>query len=58
MRPGAAGATAGCYACPVYATAARFRQEVATLHLRVRGSPDAWTLAGTAALCEAGPGSG
>jgi hypothetical protein len=39
----------------VYATAARFRQEVATVHLRLapRSQARKWTLAGTAAFLEA-----
>ena len=43
------------FACPVYATAARFRQEVATVHLRLpaRSQARKWTLAGTAAFLEA-----
>jgi dynein heavy chain len=45
-------AVAGCYACPLYGTAARFRQEVGVIHLRSRAPPDSWTLAGVAALCE------
>ena len=47
--------TSNYFACPVYATAARFRQEVATLHLRLpaRSQASKWTLAGTAAFLEA-----
>lgn len=43
------------FACPVYATAARFRQEVATVHVRLpaRSQASKWTLAGTAAFLEA-----
>ena len=44
----------GTYACPVYATETRFRQEVCVTHLRTRVHPDTWTLAGTALFLEAG----
>ena len=42
------------YACPVYATETRFRQEVCVAYLRTRVHPDTWTLAGTALFLEAG----
>ena len=54
--------SSGYFACPVYATAARFRQDVATVHLRLpaaarggqgQGGSSKWTLAGTAAFLEA-----
>ena len=45
---------AGTYACPVYATETRFRQEVCVAYLRSRDHPDTWTLAGTALFLEAG----
>ena len=38
----------GVYQCPVYATAARFRQEVFTAQLKTRHPKDKWTMAGVA----------
>ena len=51
----ASSSTANYFPCPVYATAARFRQEVATVHLKLpaRSQASKWTLAGTAAFLEA-----
>ena len=45
--PAERGEPAGTYACPVYATEARFRQGVCDVHLRTRVPPTRWTLAGT-----------
>lgn len=46
-RGGAGGGDGSSYACPVYATEARFREEVFTAQLRSRaGGSVKWTLAG------------
>ena len=43
---GRGDAAATQYACPVYATEARFREEVFTAQLRSRAGANKWTLAG------------
>ena len=36
------------YQCPVYATEARFRQEIFTAQLKTKQPPNKWTMAGVA----------
>ena len=40
------GETKDTYACPVYATEARFRQEVCEIALKTKLAPLKWTIAG------------
>ena len=40
------GESKDSYVCPVYATEARFRQEVCEIALKTKHSPFKWTIAG------------